>query len=205
MKAAGVQTRNTFQESRMVREGLDMKAEMGKTRVRISEALGDSIATRFFRVVALATLLVGTAALYSSMSQGEAGSRPASSAAFQDIEVEELEAPVIGIAAYGSSETTRALPDTAYLGSQDPEVAERVLDEVRQAFIGIPSSSIEVNQAVEVEELEAPVIGVPAYSYVEINQASQTPTYWVQRDEAEEMLFDEVRQAFIGEPRPVTR
>jgi hypothetical protein len=236
------ETRKAHQESSELKEGTEMKAGIGKAKVGISEALGHSVGSKFLRVVALGGLLVGAAVLYSSMSQGEAGSRPASSAAIQDIEVEELEAPVIGIAAYGSSEDTQALPDMAYSGSQDPEVAERVfdevraaffgtgspssattqafqapaywvhkaeaeerlLDEVRQAFIGIPSSSSEVTQAVEVEELETPVIGVPAPTSSETTQAFQVQTYWAQKYEAEEMLLDELRDAIFGEPRPVT-
>jgi hypothetical protein len=65
---------NTFQESNIGKEGLDMKPQTGQARVRISEVLGTSIGARFIRVVALGALLVGAAALYSSMSQGEAGS-----------------------------------------------------------------------------------------------------------------------------------
>jgi hypothetical protein len=56
-----------------------MNAQTGEAKVRISEALAASIGARFFRVVALGALLVGAAALYSSMSQGEAVSSPASS------------------------------------------------------------------------------------------------------------------------------
>ncbi len=56
-----------------------MTAQTSEARVRISEALGHSIGARFLRVAALGALLVGAAALYSSMSQGEAVSSPASS------------------------------------------------------------------------------------------------------------------------------
>jgi len=56
-----------------------MNAQAREAKVRISEVLGNSIGARFLRVVALGALLVGAAALYSSMSQGEAVSSPASS------------------------------------------------------------------------------------------------------------------------------
>ena len=78
MKAPAVQTQgatgNTSQESKIGKEGLDMKAQTGEARVKISQALGHSIGTRFLRAVALGALLVGATALYASMSQGEAGS-----------------------------------------------------------------------------------------------------------------------------------
>ncbi|HLF04057.1 MAG TPA: hypothetical protein VI855_02420 [Dehalococcoidia bacterium] len=55
-----------------------MKAQTGKARAWISEALGHCTGAKILRVVALGALLVGATALYSSMSQGEAGSSPAS-------------------------------------------------------------------------------------------------------------------------------
>jgi hypothetical protein len=39
-----------------------------------------------------------------------------------------------------------------------------------------------------------------AYPSSESSQGLQAAAYWVQRDEAEEMLFDELRESFIGKP-----
>ncbi len=101
-----------------------MKAKMVEARLQIAQALGHSMGARFFRVLALGTLLVGAAALYSSIIQGEAGNQPATTASSQWSEVEELEAPVIGI--------------PAYTGSQSMDGFE--VEELEAAVIGIPAS-----------------------------------------------------------------
>ena len=74
-------TGNTLPDSLTVKGELDMKAEMRTVSARISEALGDSIGTRFLRVVALGALLVGAAALYATISQGE-GATPTAGSKF---------------------------------------------------------------------------------------------------------------------------
>jgi phage head maturation protease len=203
MSAPVVQTQSKtgkgYQKSLELKEGFEMKTATGieKSKVWISENLGTKMATRLFRGLALGVLLAAATGLYFSINQGEAGSPSSGSEITQAFEVEELEAPVIGVPAYSNGEINQAFQAPAYWVQRD-ESEEMLFDEVRQAFIGIPSSGSEVTQAVEVEELEAPVIGVPAYSNGEINQAFQAQAYWVQRDEAAEVLFDELRQAWTG-------
>jgi hypothetical protein len=85
-----------------------------------------------------AMLITATAFTYHELGPGKAGS-PTS-----------------------STDTTQAFQDSAYLSVQDYEAEERLYDELSQSFIGIPASKGNTFQAWEVEELEAPIIGVPA-------------------------------------------
>ena len=93
-----------------------MKAEIRTARARISEVLGNSIGTRFFRAAALGALLVGAATLFSSISQGEAGSQAT------------------------SIETHQAAPAEVYMAYEDPDVAERPYDELTRNFFGASAS-----------------------------------------------------------------
>lgn len=157
MKAPAVQTQgatgNTFQESKIGKDGLNMKAQTGQARVRISQALGHGIGGRFFRVVALGALLVGAAALYGSMSRGEAGNQPA------------------------SNDTSQESVAVAPLWSPDPDLAELYYDQLTEGLFGIPASSGETSQAFEAQgywaqkdeaeemlyaELAKSFIGIPA-------------------------------------------
>ena len=47
-------------------------------------------------------------------------------------------------------------------------------------------------------------IGLAPSSSSETTEAFQSPAYWVQRDEAEEMLFEENLKSFIGVPAPAS-
>ena len=78
-----------------------------------------------------------------------------------------------------SSETTQAFQ--AHLVSQYYDAQERELDALSESFIGVPASRN--NET------------IPAF---------QPSAYWVQRDEAEEMLFDELRDALFGKPQQLT-
>jgi hypothetical protein len=123
-----------------------------------------------------AMLITGTAFVYQGLTQDKLGNHPA------------------------GSEITQGFQAPTYPGSQDYEAGEKLFDEVREAFVGIASSSSETTQAFEVEEPEAPVIGVPAFSSSETEEASQASAYWLQKTGAEEMLLDELSKSFIGVP-----
>src|SRR5918999_2282312 len=47
--------------------------------------------------------------------------------------------------------------------------------------------------------------GASLSSNTQITEASQASAYWVQRDEAEEMTYDELSKNFIGIPSPGTQ
>jgi len=95
-------TRAEHQKTLRFKEGIEMKTPMGmdKVKVWISEKLGAKIATRVFRGLAVGVLLAAGTGLYFSINQGEAGSPSSGSEITQALEVEELEAAVIGVPAY---------------------------------------------------------------------------------------------------------
>jgi hypothetical protein len=171
--------RKADQGSLKLKEGLEMKAAVEKGRVWISEHLGTKVAIRALRGLAVGALVVAGTGLYFSVSQGEAGS------------------PSTG------GEITQAFQDTAYLGSQDHEAVERLLDEVREAFIGISASSSETTRAFP----DTPYYRDPDWRETQMaeesisDQAFQDTAYLGSQDhEAVERLLDEVREAFIGIP-----
>lgn len=121
MKTPAVQsqgtTGDTFQELMIGKEGLEMKADMEETNGQLFNALGSSVGARLFRVAALGALLVGAAALYSTMSQGEARSQPP------------------------SSETSQVSAATVYLTAEEHDLAELPYDELTRNFFGTGSPS----------------------------------------------------------------
>ena len=89
-----------------------------------------------------------------------------------------------------------------------------IYQEINQGKVGSLPSSSETTQAfqahlvsqyydaqeMELDALSESFIGVPASWNNETIQAFQPSAYWAQRDEAEEMMLQEVRHALIGKP-----
>jgi hypothetical protein len=157
-----------------LKEGFEMKTSTGieKPKFWISENLGTKMATRLFRGLALGVLLAAATGIYFSINHGEAGSPSSGSEITQAFEVEELEAPVIGVPAYLSSKAAvdfeieeleaPVIGVPAYLSSK--AAVDFEVEELEAAVIGVPAYlSSEASNWDEVEELESPVIGIPAY------------------------------------------
>jgi hypothetical protein len=98
-----------------------MMMAMGTKNVKvwISENLRARLGAKVFLGLALGALLLAGTTMYSSMSQGEAGSPSA------------------------SGETTQAFQPSVYMGPEDPELAEAPYDDLLKSFIGVPVSSNE--------------------------------------------------------------
>lgn len=130
-----------------------MKAELKEARLLVSEALGHSVGARLLRVMALGALLVGAAALYFSVSQGEAGNQSASITSpsgevsasmaedLAELPYDDLTNNFFGIAASGGQ-----IP--AY---EEFDPAEWPYDELSKNFLGIPLTTKKVQQRGQVD------------------------------------------------------
>ena len=94
-----------------------MKSTMGTSRMGFLKSVRNVAGSRYFRAMALGALVLGAAALYTTINQGEGATPPA------------------------GGEIGQAYQGPTYFGPFYDEAEERYYDEMWEAFIGIPAPS----------------------------------------------------------------